>query len=214
MMGWWLVIFEQSKDGCRNGAFQGENRASGRFRAATGQHDAKRVPLPIRFDRLQQGDSTKPQTLLPIRLDRLQQGDSTKPQVFLPIRLDRLQERGSTKPQALSVSPRRDSNSLQDSSGTADRATMRTGPDPFAPMSTPTPPPDPDSPEPRAATLRELLGAVLWSFFGVRKGDAMRRDAVTVRPHQVIIVGIVVAALLVLGLLTIVRIITRNTTGV
>ena len=41
----------------------------------------------------------------------------------------------------------------------------------------------------------------------------MRRDAVTIRPHQVIIVGIAVAALLVLGLLTIVRIITRNAAG-
>ena len=82
-------------------------------------------------------------------------------------------------------------------------------------MSTPTPPsPDPDSPEPRKATLLELLGAVFWSFFGVRKGEAMRRDAVTIRPYQVIIVGIVVAALLVLALLTIVRIITRSAAGV
>ena len=80
-------------------------------------------------------------------------------------------------------------------------------------MSNPTPSPDPERPEPRPATLLELLGAVFWSFFGVRKGDAMRRDAVTIRPHQVIIVGIAVAALLVLGLLTIVRIITRNAAG-
>jgi DUF2970 family protein len=79
-------------------------------------------------------------------------------------------------------------------------------------MSTP-PPPDPESREPRTATLRELLGAVFWSFLGVRKGDAMRRDAVTIRPHQVIIVGIVVAALLVLALIAIVRIIIRSAAG-
>ena len=84
---------------------------------------------------------------------------------------------------------------------------------PTAPMSTPTPPPGPESRNPRNATLRELLGAVFWSFFGVRKGDAMRRDAVTIRPHQVIIVGIVVAALLVLALIMIVRIITRGVAG-
>ena len=82
------------------------------------------------------------------------------------------------------------------------------------PVSKPTRSSDPDPPEPRPATLLELLGAVFWSFFGVRKGEAMRRDAVTIRPHQVIIVGVAVAALLVLALLTIVRIITRNAAGV
>jgi hypothetical protein len=81
-------------------------------------------------------------------------------------------------------------------------------------VSNPTPSSDPDPPEPRPATFLELLGAVFWSFFGVRKGEAMRRDAVTIRPHQVIIVGIAVAALLVLALLTIVRIITRSAAGV
>ena len=60
------------------------------------------------------------------------------------------------------------------------------------------------------ATLRQVLGAVLWSFFGVRKGDAMRRDAVTIKPHQVIIVGILLAAVLVVALLIVVRLITRN----
>jgi Protein of unknown function (DUF2970) len=85
-------------------------------------------------------------------------------------------------------------------------------------MTDPTPrvpPPDRDpagraSPEPRDATLRQVLGAVLWSFFGVRKGDAMRRDAVTIKPHQVIIVGILLAAVLVVALLIVVRLITRN----
>ena len=75
-------------------------------------------------------------------------------------------------------------------------------------MATPPPPAEPP-PEARPATLREVVGAVFWSFFGVRKGKAMRRDAVAIRPHQVIIVGIVLAALLVVLLLTLVRVILR-----
>ena len=61
------------------------------------------------------------------------------------------------------------------------------------------------------STMRDAFRAVFWSFFGVRKGEAMRRDAVTVKPHQVIIVGIVFAAILVFTLIALVRIITRGT---
>ena len=77
-------------------------------------------------------------------------------------------------------------------------------------MSAPEPPPGDPPPPRRNATLFELVSAVFWSFFGVRKGDAMRRDAVTIRPHQVIIVGILAAAILVAGLVILVRLITRN----
>ena len=77
-------------------------------------------------------------------------------------------------------------------------------------MATPVPPPPEEPPPaPRPATLREVAGAVFWSFFGVRKGKAMRRDAVSIRPHQVIIVGVVLAALLVFALLGLVRVIMR-----
>ena len=76
-------------------------------------------------------------------------------------------------------------------------------------MSAPDPPPGNPPPPRRDATLFELVSAVFWSFFGVRKGDAMRRDAVTIRPHQVIIVGILAAAILVAGLIILVRLITR-----
>ena len=76
------------------------------------------------------------------------------------------------------------------------------------------PPSDPGPSDParpaRAATLREIVGAVFWSFFGVRKGEAMRRDTVTIKPHQVIIVGILCAAVLVATLLIVVRVITRG----
>jgi hypothetical protein len=78
----------------------------------------------------------------------------------------------------------------------------------------PTPPSEHDAaaspPPPRQATLWQIIGAVFWSFFGVRKGDAMRRDVVTIKPHQVIIVGLLIAAGLVVALLILVRIITRN----
>lgn len=66
--------------------------------------------------------------------------------------------------------------------------------------------PDPSSPPPKAGLL-QVVGAVFWSFFGVRRGQAMRRDAVAIRPHQVIIVGIVLAAVLVASLLVLVRVI-------
>jgi len=80
---------------------------------------------------------------------------------------------------------------------------------------TPAPPPPDDAgspapPKPRPATIGQVVGAVLWSFFGVRKGDAMRRDAVALKPHHVIIVGIVFAAIFVVTLLIIVRVITHN----
>jgi hypothetical protein len=82
-------------------------------------------------------------------------------------------------------------------------------------MSDPNPSRDPADPRaaappPRRATLLEIVSAVFWSFFGVRKGDAMRRDVVTIKPHQVIIVGILIAAILVATLIILVRIITRN----
>ena len=67
-----------------------------------------------------------------------------------------------------------------------------------------------ESPPVREASLRQVAGAVLWSFFGVRKGSAMHRDTVAIRPHQVIIVGILLAAALVAILLIAVRLITRS----
>ena len=67
-----------------------------------------------------------------------------------------------------------------------------------------------DTPAPRQAKLSEVFGAVFWSFFGVRKGRHMQKDAVTIRPHQVIIVGVVSGAIFVALLLVIVRYIVRS----
>lgn len=69
--------------------------------------------------------------------------------------------------------------------------------------------PPPTEP-PREANLRQVVGAVFWSFFGVRKGAAMRRDGVTVKPHQVILVGVVLAAIFVVTLILLVRFIIRS----
>ena len=78
------------------------------------------------------------------------------------------------------------------------------------PARTPGAPPEPPKTPPPPATFRQVVSAVFWSFFGVRKGRAMQRDAVTIRPHQVILVGVVIAALMVLGLIVLVRTITRG----
>jgi hypothetical protein len=77
----------------------------------------------------------------------------------------------------------------------------------YVPGSAMTPPDEP--PPPRPARLADIFKAVLWSFFGVRKRARMQEDAVTIRPHQVIIAGVVVAALFVIGLLVVVRLVIR-----
>jgi hypothetical protein len=75
-------------------------------------------------------------------------------------------------------------------------------------MSDPEPPREPSA-EPRPASLRQVVSAVFWSFFGVRKRAAMSRDVVSIKPQHVIIVGIVLAAIFVLTLVALVQFITR-----
>ncbi len=65
------------------------------------------------------------------------------------------------------------------------------------------------TPPPTRATFGQTLAAVLWSFFGVRKGGDMRRDAVSLNPLHLIVIGVGCAALLVVGLLLLVRAITH-----
>jgi len=66
------------------------------------------------------------------------------------------------------------------------------------------------TPPPRPATLRDVIATVFWSFFGIRKGAAMRKDAVTVKPHQVILVGVALAAVFVVTLVLVVRLVIRS----
>ncbi len=73
----------------------------------------------------------------------------------------------------------------------------------------PAPDAAPPPPPPKPASFLQVVGAVLWSFLGIRKGKAMERDTVTIKPLHVIVVGVVLAAILVLTLVTLVRLITR-----
>ena len=76
-------------------------------------------------------------------------------------------------------------------------------PSPDAPRPRDVPPP------PRNASLLEVAGAVVWSFLGIRKGQAMRKDAVTIRPHQVVLVGLGLGAVFVISLLLLVQLVIR-----
>ena len=64
------------------------------------------------------------------------------------------------------------------------------------------------APEPRKAGVLDVAKAVLWSFLGIRKRAAHEKDAVTIRPVQVIVAGIIGAIIFVLSLIALVRFIT------
>ena len=61
---------------------------------------------------------------------------------------------------------------------------------------------------PRKAGLLDVASAVFWSFLGIRKRAAHEKDAVTIKPVQVIIAGIIGALIFVLCLVALVRFIT------
>jgi hypothetical protein len=73
----------------------------------------------------------------------------------------------------------------------------------------PAPDAAPPPPPPKPASFLQVVGAVFWSFLGIRKGKAMERDTISIKPLHVIVVGVVLAAILVLTLVTLVRLITR-----
>ena len=79
-----------------------------------------------------------------------------------------------------------------------------------SPDSGPSGPPSPTGESPRKASLAEVASAVFWSFFGVRKRRDMQRDAVTIRPLHVVLVGLAAALLFVLALVALVTFITRH----
>ena len=60
----------------------------------------------------------------------------------------------------------------------------------------------------RKASALQVAKAVLSAFIGIRKRAAHERDAVTITPLQVIITGIIFAAIFVLSLVVLVRTIT------
>ncbi len=61
---------------------------------------------------------------------------------------------------------------------------------------------------PRKASPLQVAKAVLSAFIGIRKRTAHEHDAVTITPLQVIVTGIICAAIFVLSLVLLVRYIT------
>ena len=59
----------------------------------------------------------------------------------------------------------------------------------------------------RRSSFLQTLGAVLWSFFGVRKGRDHDRDMARLNPVHVIITGVVAGILFVLTLVMVVRVV-------
>ena len=58
---------------------------------------------------------------------------------------------------------------------------------------------------PRKGSLVRTVGAVAWSFFGVRKSRDLERDVAELKPVHVIVVGVAVAAVFVVGLVLLVN---------
>jgi hypothetical protein len=71
-------------------------------------------------------------------------------------------------------------------------------------------PPGTPPPAPRTAGFLQVLGAVFWSFLGIRKKAAGERDMVTIKPAHVIVAGLLAAAVLVFALILLVTAITRK----
>lgn len=57
----------------------------------------------------------------------------------------------------------------------------------------------------RRGSLRQTLAAVLWSFFGVRKGTAHDADMAQLNPIHVVLAGLLMGFLFVLTLVLLVR---------
>lgn len=59
--------------------------------------------------------------------------------------------------------------------------------------------------KPREAGPLDVAKAVFWSFLGIRKRAAHEKDAVTLKPVQVIVAGLIGAVIFVLSLVAFVR---------
>ena len=63
--------------------------------------------------------------------------------------------------------------------------------------------------KPASATPLQVVKAVFWSFFGIRRRAEYEKDAVTLTPVQVIVAGVIGAIIFVLSLVMLVHFITR-----
>jgi Protein of unknown function (DUF2970) len=57
----------------------------------------------------------------------------------------------------------------------------------------------------KKASLLQVVKAVFWSFLGIRKRRDYETDSVELKPQQVIVAGLIGAAVLVLSLILLVR---------
>ena len=57
----------------------------------------------------------------------------------------------------------------------------------------------------RKASPLQVAKAVFWSFFGIRKRRDYETDSVQIKPHQVIVAGLIGAAVLVVSLILLVH---------
>ena len=57
------------------------------------------------------------------------------------------------------------------------------------------------------ASLARSFKAVAWSFLGIRKNSEHDKDMHLIKPVQVIIVGVVLAILFVIGLITVINLV-------
>jgi hypothetical protein len=57
----------------------------------------------------------------------------------------------------------------------------------------------------KKASLLQVAKAVFWSFLGIRKRRDYETDSVELKPLQVIVAGLIGAAILVLSLILLVR---------
>jgi hypothetical protein len=62
----------------------------------------------------------------------------------------------------------------------------------------------------KPASFLQVAGAVFWSFFGVRKGRHMLQDTSSIKPHHVVIVGLLSGLAFVLLLIGLVSVVIRN----
>lgn len=77
-------------------------------------------------------------------------------------------------------------------------------PEPFSDV----PPPEPSAA--RQAGFLQVVGAVFWSFLGIRRKAAGERDMVTIKLVHVVIAGVLGAAIFAAILIALVTIITRK----
>ena len=61
----------------------------------------------------------------------------------------------------------------------------------------------------KKAGVLQVASAVFWSFLGIRKSRDHDRDAVSITPLQVVVAGVIGAAVLVFCIIMVVRLVTR-----